>query len=142
MAIDGQGRIYVSWYTEGDQHKPNLLFASSSDGSYFSSPKRLDGSASSIPDHVRMAVNRAGEAVVVWEDSTAVRRRILLRYGTDGGKTFSPVHVLSRAIKAYDPDVAPALNGDFVIIWHEEQFPAVKTVVQHMRLEDADRSGN
>jgi hypothetical protein len=46
-----------------------------------------------------MAVDREGRAVIVWEDSTAVRRRILLRYTTDGGRTLSPIHTLSTAIK-------------------------------------------
>lgn len=139
VAIDGQGRIYVSWYTEGDQYKPNLLFASSSGDNDFRSPQRLDESTASIPDHVRMAVNKAGDTVIVWEDSTAVRRRILLRYSTNGGKTFSPVHVLSQAIKAYAPDIAVNPKGGFVLVWHEEQFPSVKTVVQQIRLEDTDR---
>ena len=53
-----------------------------------------------------MAVDPAGRAVIVWEESTAVRRRILLRYTTDGGRTLSPIHVLSTAIKAWAPDIA------------------------------------
>lgn len=40
---------------------------------------------------------------------------------------------LSRALKAYMPDVTAGPNGEFVITWHEEQFPATKTVVQPVR---------
>jgi hypothetical protein len=96
---------------------------------------RLDSSTSSIPDHVRLAVDADGRAVIVWEDSTAVRRRVLLRYTTDGGETLSPVQVLSQAIKAYAPSVTISPAGEFVVVWHEEQFPHVKTVVQPIRLD-------
>jgi hypothetical protein len=79
-------------------------------------------------------VDQAGRAVIVWEDSTAVRRRILLRYSIDGGRTLSPIQTLSTAIKAYQPDVATAADGSFVVAWHEEQFPYLKTVVQTVRV--------
>ena len=134
---DGHGRIYMSWYTEGTDIRPDLRFAVSTDGRRFGPARRLHTSATSIPDNARMAVDPAGRAVVVWEESTAVRRRILLRYTLDAGRTLSPIHVLSRAIKAYAPDVAFASDGSFLVAWHEEQFPALKTVVQPVRLPGA-----
>jgi hypothetical protein len=81
-----------------------------------------------------MAVDREGRAVIVWEDSTAVRRRILLRFTTDGGRTLSPIHMLSTAIKPWEPDIAVGREGSVMVAWHEEQFPSVKTVVQTVRL--------
>jgi hypothetical protein len=137
VALDGKGRVYVSWYTEGTDIRPDLRFAVSPDGRRFGPPKRLHTSATSIPDNARMAVDPAGRAVVVWEESTAVRRRILLRYTPDGGRTLSPIHVLSAAIKAYSPDVAFAPDGSFLVAWHEEQFPFLKTVVQTVRIPGA-----
>lgn len=134
VGMDGRGRIFLSWYTEGTKEEPSLLFTMSRDGQHFPRPKRLDTSATSIPDHLRMAVDASGRAVIVWEDATAVRRRVLLRYTTDGGETFSPVQTLSQAIKAYAPDVAVSPTGDFIVVWHEEQFPAIKTIIQPIRL--------
>jgi hypothetical protein len=134
---DGRGRIYMSWYTEGTDIRPDLRFAVSTDGRRFGPARRLHTSATSIPDNARMAVDPAGRAVVVWEESTAVRRRILLRYTRDAGRTLSPIHVLSGAIKAYAPDVAFASDGSFLVAWHEEQFPVLKTVVQPVRLPGA-----
>jgi hypothetical protein len=127
----------MSWYTEGTDIRPDLRFAVSEDGRRFGPPSRLHTSATSIPDNARMAVDPAGRAVVVWEESTAVRRRILLRYTADGGKTLSPIHVLSSAIKAYQPDVAVAPDGSFLVAWHEEQFPSLATVVQPVRIPAA-----
>jgi hypothetical protein len=137
VGLDGRGRVYVSWYTEGTDIRPDLRFAVSPDGRRFGPPKRLHTAATSIPDNARMAVDPAGRAVVVWEESTAVRRRILLRYTVDGGRTLSPVHVLSTAIKAYMPDVTLAPDGSFLVAWHEEQFPLLKTVVQPLRIPRA-----
>jgi hypothetical protein len=136
VGMDGAGRLYVTWYTEGAREEPSLLFTVSTDGQSFTPPTRLDQATASIPDHPRMAVDATGRAVVVWEDATAVRRRVLLRYTTDGGATLSPIHTLSQAIKAYAPDVAVSPTGGFIVVWHEEQFPAVKTIVQPVRLEE------
>ena len=72
--------------------------------------------------------------MIVWEDATAVRRRILFRYTADGGTTVSPIQTLSTAIKAWEPDVAVGPDGSFLIAWHEEQFPSVKNVVQTVRV--------
>jgi hypothetical protein len=135
--VDNTGRLFLAWYTEGPQDQPRLLFSVSPDGHRFVDPKRLDSSTTSIPDHVRLAVDAEGRAVIVWEDSTAVRRRVLLRYITDGGETLSPVQVLSQAIKAYDPSVTISPSGEFVVVWHEEQFPETKTVILPIRLDGA-----
>jgi hypothetical protein len=137
VGLDAKGRVYMSWYTEGSDIRPDLKFAVSTDGRRFGPPKRLHTSATSIPDQARMAVDPAGRAVIVWEESTAVRRRILLRYTLDAGRTLSPIRVLSTAIKAYAPDIAFAPDGDFLVAWHEEQFPFLKTVVQPIRLPKA-----
>jgi hypothetical protein len=136
VAMDSRNQTYLTWYTEGAQGKPAVLFARSSDRQRFITPQRLDTSAGSIPDHVRMAVDTAGRLAVVWEDSTAVRRRVLLRYTTDGGRTFSPVQSLSPALKAYAPDIAASPTGGFVAVWHEEQFPVIKTVIQPLQFRE------
>jgi hypothetical protein len=137
VGLDAKGRVYMSWYTEGTDIRPDLKFAVSTDGQRFGPPRRLHTSATSIPDQARMAVDPAGRAVIVWEESTAVRRRILLRYTLDGGRTLSPVRVMSSAIKAYSPDIAFAPDGSFLVAWHEEQFPFLKTVVQPVFLPRA-----
>ena len=83
-----------------------------------------------------MAVSPAGHAVMVWEDATAVRRRVLLRYTTDSGETLSPIHILSQAIQAYAPDVAASPTGACVVVWHKEAWPAIKTVLRPVRLDE------
>jgi hypothetical protein len=137
VGLDARGRVYVSWYTEGSDIGPDLRFAVSQDGRRFGPPRRLHTGTTSIPDNARMAVDPAGRAVVVWEESTAVRRRILLRYTADAGRTLSPIHVLSGAIKAYAPDIAFAPDGSFLVAWHEERFPFLVTVVLPVRIPGA-----
>ena len=133
VALDGRGRVHVAWYTEGQDETPRVLYAASADGRTFDPPQRIAMAAGSVPDHVGLAVNRTGVVAVVWEESTAVRRRIRLRVSRDGGKTFDEAQSLSTAIKAYAPDVAATPGGDIVVVWHEEQFPLTKTVVQTLR---------
>ena len=134
VALDGRGHAHVAWYTEGRDETPRVLYATSPDGRAFTPPLPITGAAGSVPDHVRLAVNRAGAVVVVWEDSTAVRRRVKLRLSIDGGKVFAEAQSLSTAIKAYAPDVAVTPTGDFVVVWNEEQFPLTKTLIQALRV--------
>ena len=135
IAADAKGRLYAVWYTEATDGRPDVLFATSTDARRFSPPRRLHTATGSIPDQARLGVDPAGRAVIVWEDSTAVRRRILMRTTRDGGRTLSPPQSLSPAIKAFAPAVAAA-QGGFIIVWHEEQFPSIKTVVKTLTLSD------
>ena len=134
IAADARGRLYAVWYTEATEGRPDVLFATSTDGRRFSPPRRLHTTPASIPDQARLAVDGAGRAVIVWEDATAVRRRIVVRTTRNGGRTLSPAQSLSTAIKAFEPAVT-ATRAGFIIVWHEEQFPAIKTVVHTMTLE-------
>ena len=67
---------------------------------------------------------------VVWQDATAVRRRVLVRVSASGGAPFGPARVLSSTIKAFAPDVAVAPDGRFLVAWHEERFPSLYTVIE------------
>jgi hypothetical protein len=84
---------------------------------------------------VRLAVDGAGRAVIVWEDSTAVRRRVIMRTTVDGGRTLSPPQTLTQAVKAFAPDVV-ATPGGFLVVWHEDQFPTIKTVIHSVKLQE------
>jgi hypothetical protein len=135
IATDARGRLYAVWYTEGAAGRPDLLFATSDDGRRFSAARRLHTATGSIPDHVRLAFDDAGRGVVMWEDATAVRRRVVMRTTRDGGRTLSPPRTLTEAVKAFAPDVVAAPGG-FIMVWHEEAFPSIKTVIQIIKLEE------
>ncbi len=134
VALDAHGQLYVIWYTEGEQGRPKVLFARSSDAQRFAPPQRLDISTGSIPDYARIAVDASERIGIVWEEATAVRRSVVLRYSTDGGKTFSPAQTLSHVLKAYASDIAASPAGGFMVVWHEEQFPQLKTIIQTIRI--------
>jgi hypothetical protein len=130
VAIDGRGRVHAVWYTEGTRNEPAVLYATAEDGRRFGAPRRVHVSSTSIPDHPRLAVDASGRALIVWEDATAVRRRVLMRETTASG--LGPVRVLSQAIKAYAPDMTVSATGDAFVAWHEEQFPRTKTIVMRV----------
>jgi hypothetical protein len=44
------------------------------------------------------------------------------------------VQILSSAVKAYSPDVVVSPAGGFVVVWNEEAFPDLRTVVQPITL--------
>ena len=127
VAVYGRGRVHAVWYTEGSRNEPDVLYATSSDGVRFDKPKRVHVSSTSVPDHVRLAVSPHGRAVIVWEDVTAVRRRVLMREAK--ADALGPVKLLSQAIKAYAPDVGMTPSGEPVVVWHEERFPRTNTMI-------------
>jgi hypothetical protein len=137
VGADGRGRLVTAWYTEGRKGVPAVLVAVSADGARFSAPQRLNASRSTVPDAVRLAVSPDGAALAVWEESTAVRRRVVARASADGGRTWGQERALSPALKAYEPAVAAAPDGGFVVGWLEERFPAVKLVVQRIAVGPA-----
>jgi hypothetical protein len=138
VAADARGRLYAVWYTEGAGDRPDVLFAAAPDGRRFGAPRRVHTAAGSVPDQPRLAIDAAGRGLVVWEDSTAVRRRILLRSVGEGGRSLGRVRNLSSAIKAWAPAVV-AVPGGFLVAWHEEQFPATKTFVTRISAEEEQR---
>jgi hypothetical protein len=138
LATDAKGRAYAVWYTEATTDRPDVLLAVAADGRRFGPPLRVNTGTASIPDHARLAIGADGRGIVVWEDSTAVRRRILLRSIGEGGRSLGPVRTLSQAIKAWAPEVGVAPDG-FLVAWHEERFPATRTIVQHISAEEVRR---
>jgi hypothetical protein len=122
--------VHAVWYTEGTRNEPAVLYAIAEDGRRFRAPRRVHISFTSIPDQPRLAVDASGRALIVWEDATAVRRRVLMRETTASG--LGPVRVLSQAIKAYAPDMTVSASGDAFVAWHEEQFPRTKTIVMRV----------
>lgn len=131
--IEPAGRVVAAWYTEGTRGRPELRLAAAEEGRPFGEFLRLNESDGSIPDHLRIARDDGGRILAVWEESTAVRRGVVARLSTDGGRTFSPPAPLSRAMKAGDPTVAAAPGGGFAVAWTEEQFPVTRTVVLPLR---------
>jgi hypothetical protein len=138
VSADARGRLYAVWYTEGTADRPDVLLATAPDGRLFGAPRRVHTATGSVPDHARLAVDANGRGIVVWEDSTAVRRRILLRSIGEGGRSLGPVRTLSQAIKAWGPDVAVGPGG-FLVAWHEEHFPVTKTIVVKITTEEKGR---
>ena len=58
--------------------------------------------------------------VVVWEEATAVRHRVLMRSSANG-RTFNHERILSEAVQAsaLGPDVAVTPRGEFIAAWQD-----------------------
>ena len=77
IAVDDQGRLYVTWYTEGPNDIPGIYLATSDDqGKTFSPRMMLNQSKGTFPDKPQMALDPKGRVMVVWEELSPVRREI------------------------------------------------------------------
>lgn len=133
ISVDGQGRLYVTWYTEGPDDVPGIYLAMSDDeGQTFSPRKKLNVSTSTFPDKPQMAVDPLGRVLVVWEELSPVRHEIFLSYSLDRGLTFSPPQKLNAA-KAQHPAIAVNQRGQGVVSWVEHAFPNNVMIVQDLK---------
>ena len=136
LGVDGDGRVYVVWYTEGEDETPAVYVAYSDDrGQTFSPKYQLNRSKGTFPDHPQLAVDRRGRVVATWEELSPVRREVVVSYSMDRGHTFSPPHKVNEK-KGETPTVAVNTAGQFVLAWKEHAMPAHRIVLQRMILPE------
>lgn len=134
MGVDGQGRLYVVWYTEGADETPAIYIAWSDDqGRTFSEKRKLNVARNTFPDHPQIAVDQQGRVVVIWEEQAPVKRDVVVSVSTDRGETFSVPHKVNDR-KSQTPVVAVNEQGLFVLAWMEHGMPGHKIVTQTLRL--------
>ncbi|MBD0316138.1 MAG: exo-alpha-sialidase [Nitrospiraceae bacterium] len=140
LGVDGQGRLYVVWYTEGDDETPAIYIAFSDDqGMTFSPKKQLNVSKGTFPDHPQMAVDPAGRIVAIWEEQSPVRREVVMSHSLDRGRSFSkPVKLNEK--NGQTPTVAVNSQGTVVMGWKEHAMPAHRLIVQTLQLPPVNRA--
>ena len=138
MGVDGQGRLYVVWYTEGADETPAIYIAWSDDqGRTFSEKRKLNVARNTFPDHPQIAVDQQGRVVVIWEEQAPVKRDVVVSVSTDRGETFSAPHKVNDR-KSQTPVVAVNEQGLFVLAWMEHGMPGHKIVTQTLRLPSSN----
>ncbi|MGB0909753.1 MAG: sialidase family protein [Nitrospirales bacterium] len=134
IAVDGNGRLYVTWYTEGPDDVPGIYLAMSDDeGQTFTPRRKLNISTSTFPDKPQMAVDKLGRVLVVWEELSPVRHEIFWSYSLDRGHTFSQPQRLNKA-KAQHPAIAVNQQGQGIVSWVEHAFPNNVMIIQDLVL--------
>jgi BNR repeat-like domain len=139
LGVDRAGRLYVAWYTEGEDETPAVYVAYSDDrGHTFSQKRMLNASKGTFPDHPQLAVDSAGRVVALWEELSPVRREVVMSYSLDGGRTFSPPKKLNEK-KGESPSLAANAAGQIVLAWKEHAMPAHRLVIQRLELPERQR---
>ncbi|MGE3976808.1 MAG: sialidase family protein [Nitrospira sp.] len=133
LGVDRQGRLYVVWYTEGNDEMPAIYLAYSDDqGKTFSTKKQLNRSKGTFPDHPQMAVDPAGRIAVIWEEQSPVRREVVVSYSLDRGRSFNAPIKLNEK-NGQTPAVAVNQHGMVVMGWKEHAMPAHRLVIQTLQ---------
>lgn len=141
IGVDGQGRLYVLWYTEGQDDTPAVYVALSDDqGRTFSPKQALNASKGTFPDHPQMAVDQEGRAVAIWEEQGPVRKDVVMSYSPDRGTSWSRPHKLNER-RSQNPVVSLNKKGEGALAWMEHAMPGHKTVVQPFTLPSGRQAG-
>jgi hypothetical protein len=134
IGTDRQGRLYVAWYTEGQDETPAIYLAHSDDhGRTFSPKHKLNVARGTFPDHPQLAVDPEGRVVVTWEEQSPVRREVVMSVSLDRGQTFTNPRKMNDK-KGQSPSVSVNRRGLVALAWMEHAMPAHKIVVQTMQL--------
>lgn len=137
IGTDRQGRLYVVWYTEGEDETPAIYLAYSDDGGQTFSPKqKLNVSKGTFPDHPQLAVDPDGRLVIAWEEQSPVRREVVMSLSLDRGATFSAPQKLNDK-KGQTPSLSINAHGLAALAWIEHAMPNHRIVVQTLQLPPA-----
>jgi hypothetical protein len=134
IGVDRFGRLYVVWYTEGEDETPAVYLTHSDDrGMTFSPKQKLNVGKGTFPDHPQLAVDPDGRVVVVWEEQSPVRREVVARVSVDRGETFTATQKLNEK-KGQSPAVSVNAHGVAAIGWMEHTMLGHKLIVQSFQL--------
>lgn len=116
-AIVGAGEVIVTWTESNNQAVGVEMVTGSIGATTFSSPVELSAANSAGP-WLQIAVDRHGDAVVVWAlgEGGTWSIRSTARSGADGHFS-TPVRISSGNGQETDPSVAMAADGEATIVW-------------------------
>ena len=131
MAVDGNGILYYTWYTEGNDGFPAVYFSTSTDnGKTFAARQALPVSNRVFPDHSRLSVSKDGTAYIVWEEKTPVLSKILFA-SYKAGNGFSKAEQLSQGIRrSYEPAVVVDNSGSVFAGWTHDEIRFAKIMIR------------
>jgi hypothetical protein len=129
LSVDARGMAHVVWPTrilENGAQTIGLFHATTSDGRRFSSRQRLE--TAGVPHHPHLVAGEAGTLAVVWDESLAGRRQVVLATGKIGadGRPQLKRTVLSADTSGSYPVVAH--SGPTVIVAWTSHVPGQSVV--------------
>lgn len=133
VAIDSQGNAIAVWQ-QNDGTRDNIRAQRfRADAFGWGSPPSfgalLETDDAGDAEYPRVAMDGAGNALVVWQQRDAAGTRDIFsnRYDRDSGLWGSAVALESGARSAYGPVVASAASGDAMVVWHQLEEVGVKS---------------
>jgi hypothetical protein len=121
-AVAADGHFVVVW-VDGEAHSGSVVarvFAA--DGTPRTGEIRVSRSGPGAQVHPRVAMAANGSFIIVWQARESARRRVYgRRFGADGrpaGRQF-PLGI-GHGLNQFEPDVACAPDGRFVVAWTEK----------------------
>jgi hypothetical protein len=119
-AIVGEGEVIVTWTESNSQAVGVEMVTGSIGATTFSSPVELSA-ANSGAAWLQIAVDKNGDAVVVWALSEGGTWSIqsTARSGVDGDFS-TPVEISPGNSQEIDPQIAMAADGEATIVWSAE----------------------
>ena len=128
IAIDKQGRIFATWYTEAEKPGGAYFTVSEDGGKTFAMPQPLHPNAK-VWDHAQVAVAPDNSVRVVWDAKVGEERKLFTRVSTDGGKTLGPITEIEiPAANAAFPSIAIGANGAIHLAWQQDNQVLFRTL--------------
>jgi len=117
------GRLFVAWYSEGQQ-KPGIRLAISKDGGVsFASPQFVSGDILDAT-HPRLSVSEDGRVLLIFQDrlaheDTKWKSNQAFVVEVNGDSFSRPIQVTNSEHSVHDPDVLAGTAGRLFLAWTE-----------------------
>lgn len=119
LALDKDGRLFVTWYTEAEKPR-GVYFAMTEDkGKTFSAPLLLHPDAK-LSDYPEITIARDGALHAIWSDRVGDTRKLFMRTSRDHGKTFGPVTPVEAPAGANYPVIETTADGKLLVAWQQD----------------------
>jgi hypothetical protein len=118
-----KGRLYVAWYSEG-QEKPGIRLAISKNGGASFAPPRIVSADVLDATHPRLSVSEDGRVLLIFQgrlarEDTKWRSNQAFIVEIDGESFTRPVQATNSGHSVHDPDVLAGTAGRLFLAWTE-----------------------
>ena len=115
IAVSGNGKFHVAWYTQGSKRSGVFYANSSNQGLTYSKPNRIGAEGANV---ARPYLFASGQQVwLVWKEFDGKKSSVYLKESTDDGNTWSSPKILSSTVGYSDHPLLLDRGNEIFLSW-------------------------
>lgn len=136
LGVNAEGRVFITWYSEGNG-LPGIYFGESADRGKTFRKEVIKVQPGFFPDHSTLTVSENG-ILLAWEEVTPVLSKIILEYRSSGEQP-ERFQVNQGNRKALYPAISANRKGDFLVSWTKAEIKFNRSLLRSGKLNKVKR---